>query len=169
MRPLLLLVSAAMLSLSAPAQSLKFAHIDSQKLLSELPTWQKAQTDLQGEQSKLEDQMKIMSNELQQKYTEYVQQRDSLPELIRVTKEKELQDTQERIQSFGQLAQQSLQQKEQTLMEPIVKAYQTAVEAVAKEGQYIYVFDVSSQVILYHSDQSIDISPAVLAKMKAAP
>lgn len=151
---------------SVEAQELKFAHIDSQKLLTELPSWQKAEEDLKAENSKLEDQMKIMSNELQQKYTQYVQQRDSLPDLIRATREKELQDTQERIQSFGQLAQQSLQQKEQALMAPIITALEAAIKSVAEEGKYIYVFDTSSQVILYHSEQSHDISAQVLAKMK---
>ncbi|MBQ2322946.1 MAG: OmpH family outer membrane protein, partial [Bacteroidales bacterium] len=117
------------------------------------------------EAKKLTDQMSVMQNELQQKFQDYANKRDSLPDLIRATIEKDLQDTQTRIQSFQQLAQQSLSKKEADLMQPILENYQKALEEVAKENNYIYVFDTSSQVLLYTSTQSIDASPYVKAKM----
>lgn len=153
------------MTFSAQAQDLKFAHIDSQKFLSELPEWTAAQTALQDEAKKLQDQMSVMQNELQQKFQEYTTKRDSLPDLIRATKEKELQDTQARIQSFQQLAQQSLQQKESTLLQPIIEKYNKAVQSVGKENNFIYIFDTASQVLLYTSEQSVDAAPLVKAKM----
>lgn len=51
---------AASMTISANAQDLKFAHIDSQKFLSELPEWTAAQTALQEEAKKLSDQMSVM-------------------------------------------------------------------------------------------------------------
>lgn len=156
-----------LMTLGAQAQELKFAHIDSQKFIQELPEAIKAQADLQAEAAKLEDQIKVMNNELQQKYADYIQKRDSLPELIRVTKEKEIQDTQTRIQEFQQVAQMSLQQKEQQLLGPVLESYQKALQAVGKENGFIYIFDTTSQVILYHSEQSVDAAPLVKAKMSA--
>lgn len=155
----------AVATISANAQELKFAHIDSQKFLSELPEWTQAQNTLQEEAKKLTDQMSVMQNELQQKFQDYANKRDSLPDLIRATIEKDLQDTQTRIQSFQQLAQQSLSKKEADLMQPILENYQKALEEVAKENNFIYVFDTSSQVLLYTSTQSIDASTYVKAKM----
>ncbi len=156
---------AASMTISANAQDLKFAHIDSQKFLSELPEWTAAQTALQEEAKKLSDQMSVMQNELQQKFQEYTTKRDSLPELIRATKEKELQDTQSRIQSFQQLAQQSLSKKESDLLQPIVEKYHKALEEVGKENKFIYIFDTASQVLLYTSEQSVDAAPYVKAKL----
>lgn len=148
------------------AQELKFAHINSQKFLAELPEFMQAQTQLQEEAKKLDDQMSVMQNELQQKFQEYANKRDSLPDLIRATKEKELQDTQARIQSFQQLAQQSLSQKEQQLLSPILDKYQKALDEVGKENNFVYIFDTTSQVLLYTSEQSVDVTPLVRAKLQ---
>lgn len=148
------------------AQDLKLAHINSQKILAELPEAIQAQNQLQEEAKKLQDQMTIMNNEAQQKMTEYITKRDSLPELIRATKEKELQDMQERIQSFQQLAQQSLSQKEQQLLTPIIEKVNAAIEAVGKENNFLYIFDTASQVILYAAENSTDAEALVKAKLK---
>lgn len=158
-------VASLFASQSAEAQDLKFAHINSQKILTELPEAIAAQNQLQEEAKKLQDQMAIMNSEAQQKMTEYISKRDSLPELIRATKEKEIQDMQERIQSFQQLAQQSLSQKEQQLLSPIIEKVNAAIDAVGKENNFIYIFDTASQVILYNSEQSVDAEPLVKAKL----
>lgn len=150
---------------SANAQDLKFAHIDVQKLLSEIPEKVAAEKTLQDEAKKLEDQLKVMGNDLQQKYQEYVAKADSLPELIRATKEKEIQDADQRIKNYQQMARQSLSQKEQQLLAPIIEKVQKAIDEVGADNGYIYIFDVSSQVILFHSDKSIDAAPLVKAKL----
>ena len=50
-------------------------------------------------------------------------------------------------------------------MQPIIEAYQKAIEEVGKENNFVYIFDTTSQVILYHSDASIDAAPLVKIKM----
>lgn len=147
------------------AQELKFAHIDTQKVISELPEHKAAEATLQDEAKKLEDQLKIMNNDLQQKYEDYMTKRDSLPDLIRATKEKEITDANTRIQSYQQMAQQSLAQKEQQLLLPIIEKFQKALDEVGTENGFVYIFDVSAQVVLYHSEQSVDAAPLVKAKM----
>lgn len=161
----LCLAAAATVSAVASAQELKFAHIDTQKLVSEIPEKIAAEATLQEEAKKLEDQLRIMNNDLQQKYTEYVANRDSLPELIRATKEKEIQDADQRIQGYRQMAQQSLAAKEQQLLAPIIEKVQAAINEVGAENGFIYIFDISSQVVLYHSEASVDAAPLVKAKM----
>lgn len=158
-------IAALGTSICAEAQDLKFAHLNSQKLLSEMPEYIQAQNTLKDEAKKLEDQMTIMSNEAQQKVTEYITKRDSLPELIRATKEKEIQDMQERIQSFQQLAQTSLSQKEQQLLLPLIEKVNNAIQAVGAENGFIYIFDTTAQVVLYVSEQSVDAEPLVKAKL----
>lgn len=155
----------AIVGVQASAQTLKFAHIDSQKFVSELPDYIEANKALQDEAKKLEDQLTVMRNDLQQKYQDYVQSRDSLPELIRATREKEIQDADQRIQAYTQMAQQSLSQKEQQLLQPIMEKVNNAIQAVGKEQNFVYIFDLSTSVILYHSEESIDAAPLVKAKL----
>ncbi len=161
-------IALSAVAVAASAQDFKFAHIDSQKLISELPERMAANETLQAEATKLEEQLRVMQADLETKYNEYLNDRETMPELIRATKEKEIQDANQRMQSYQQLAQQQLSQKEQQLIMPIIEKYQKAVEEVGAENGYIYIFDVSSQVILYHSDQSTDVSELVKAKMNAA-
>jgi len=147
------------------AQELKFGHINIQKLVTELPEKKAADAQLQAEAAKLQDQLKVMSEDLDQKYTTYLAQRDSLPDLIRATKEKEIQDLDTRIKQYNQMAQQTLAQKEQQLLQPIMQKVQNAITEVGQEQGLIYIFDISSQVVLYHSDKSIDCEPLVKAKL----
>jgi len=159
------LASALCVATAINAQELKFAHIDTQALVISLPEHQAAEAQLKEEAKKLEDQLTIMSSDIQQKYEDYMQKRDSLPDLIRATKEKEIQDANQRIQSYQQMAQQSLSQKEQQLQTPTLEKVQKALDEVGKENGFVYIFDISSQVVLYHSEQSIDAAPLVKAKL----
>lgn len=165
LKALFVVVATMMIGISANAQELKFGHIETQTLLADLPDKVAAEKTLQDEAAKLEEQLKIMSNDLQAKYEEYVAKRDSLPELIRATKEKEIQDADQRIQSYRQMAQQSLAQKEQQLLTPIIEKVQKAINEVGVENGFVYIFDLGSQVILYHSAKSVDVAPLVRAKL----
>jgi outer membrane protein len=162
---IVLMVSLATASASV-AQELKFGHLNVQQLISELPEKQAADRELQSEAQKLQNQLQVMSQELDEKYKNYMAQRDSLSDLIRSTREKEIQDYDQRIQNFNKLAQQSLSQKEQELLQPIIEKVEKAINAVGEEQGFIYIFDTSSQVILYNSDQSIDCEELVKAKLE---
>lgn len=164
-KTLLVAVATLTIGVVANAQELKFGHIDSQSVLANMPDKLAAEKQLQDEATKLEEQLKIMSNDLQQKYDEYITKRDSLPELIRATKEKEIQDADQRIQSYRQMAQQSLAQKEQQLLGPIIEKVQKAIDEVGKENGFVYIFELGSQIILYNSQQSVDVGPLVKAKL----
>ena len=61
----------------------------------------------------------------------------------------EITGLEQRIQTFQQNAQQSLQAKEQELLEPILAKARKAIEDVATEGDYTYIFDKSIGSILY--------------------
>lgn len=147
------------------AQDLKFGHIDIQKVVTELPEKLAADKALQEEAQKLDNQLKVMSADLEKKYTDYMTQRDTLPELIRATKEKEIQDYNQRIKQYNTMAQQTIAQKEQQLLQPIIQKVQKAIDEVGQENGFIYIFDVSTQVVLYHSSQSVDCGPLVKTKL----
>ncbi|MCU4163385.1 OmpH family outer membrane protein [Carboxylicivirga caseinilyticus] len=149
------------------AQELKFGHIDIQKVVAELPAKIEADKTLQSEATKLQNQLQVMQSELEKMYTDYVSQRDSLPDLIRATKEKEMQDKDQRLQQYSQMAQQEIQKKEQQLLAPIIEKVQKAIEEVGQEQGLIYIFDISSQVVVYHSEKSIDCGDLVKAKVNA--
>lgn len=163
----IVIVVAFTLSGKAVAQDLKFGHINIQELVAQLPEKLAADKTLQDEATKLQNQLQVMQSDLEKRYTEYMSQRDTLPDLIRATKEKEIQDQDQRLQQYSQMAQQSLGQKEQELLQPIILKVQKAIEQVGQEQGLIYIFDISTQVVVYHSPTSIDCAEFVKAKLAA--
>lgn len=149
----------------ASAQELKFGHINVQQLIAALPDKLVADKTIQDEAKVLQDRRTIMQEEAEKKFKEYLEQRETLPELVRATMEKEIQDIQQRLENFDTLAQQNLNKKQQEMYQPILEKIQKAIDEVGVEKGLIYIFDVSSQVVLYHSTASLDCEPLVKAKL----
>lgn len=152
-------------SVSTFAQSLKFGHIDSNKLLSIMPEKEEAQKQIQAAAAEYDTQIKAMREEAQTLLNAYVEQRDGLAEAVRADKEKEIQNLQTRMQEFDGFAQQALQKKQNELLKPIFDKASAAIKAVGAENGFTYVFDISTGVILFNSNNSVDIMPLVKTKL----
>jgi outer membrane protein len=79
--------------------------------------------------------------------------------------EKDIQDLQQRLENYDMLAQQSLSKKQQDLLQPILEKVYKAIEDVGEENGFFYIFDISTQVVLYYSDASIDCTQLIKAKL----
>lgn len=161
----IVVIAAVAFAGKTQAQELKFGHVNIQQMVAELPEKIAADKELQSEATKLQEQLQVMQQDLQTKYNGYMAQRDTLPDLIRATKEKEIQDYEQRMQQYSQMAQQSLGQKEQQLLQPIIMKVQKAIDEVGQEQGLIYIFDISTQVVVYHSEKSVDCAPLVKTKL----
>ena len=144
----------------------KFGHLKSADVLTVMPEFTKAQTDIQAMQKQYEDEMKRATDELTKKYTEYQQEQANLPKNIQERRQKELQELQEKGMQFQQDAQQQLQKSYADMMEPIYKKIEDAIKAVGQEGGYTYTFDLNRTEIPYVNEaQSTDVTAAVKAKV----
>ena len=137
-----------MLTLSSIAQN-KFGYIDSQELLMLMPERKTAEIEVQEFAKSLEAQLGSMTAEYQQSVQEYQANESTYTDLVKQDKVAEITSLEQRIQAFQQNAQQSLQAKEQELLEPILAKARKAIEDVATEGDYTYIFDKSIGSILY--------------------
>lgn len=150
---------------SAQAQkAVKLGHINSTELMGIMPGKDSVQTVLQNEISELEATLKTMEAELQQRFNEYQEKQAQWSDLIKQTKQRELQDMQARAQEFQSNAQETLQTRQQELLQPIIDRAKKAIEDVAKENGYTYVFDSGNGTLLYQSD-SDDLLPLVKKKL----
>ena len=143
----------------------KFGHINSQELLSLMPERTTAETSLQNYAKGLESQLTSMQTEYQSMVENYQNNEESYDDLTKQDKIAEIQSLQERLTTFQQSAQSSLQQKEQKLLQPILEKAQNAIDAVADKGKYTYILDSSSGFILYSKD-SEDILEKVKLELK---
>ena len=151
------------------AQTLKFGHIDFQKLFMSMPERDVATTSFEKVRADLESKFQAMQKEYGEKdkeYTALAQIKDANEALVKA-KQDEVLSLKERIQNFQQTAQESLQKEETKLMQPIIDKARKAINDVAKDLGLIYVFEENSPQasVLYHSDQSIDLTPLVKTKL----
>jgi len=157
-------VGLVALVISANLSAQKVGHIRLDSLINLMPESKDARQKGTDYYNKLEEQVKIMSGELQNKYEDYQKQAATMSDLIKQTKEKELQDLQKRIQDFQAQAQSDLQKKNDELSKPIYEKANKAIAAVAKENGYKYILDVSTGGVLY-SEPADDITPLVIKKL----
>jgi len=77
---------------------------------------------------------------------------------------KELQTKEQEILKFQQESQQQLAEKEQTLLQPILDKVNTAINDVATEDGYQFIFDLQSGVLLYYKEEA-DVTAKVKSKL----
>lgn len=144
----------------------KFGHVKSMEVITVMPEYTKAQTDIQAQQKQYEDEIKRATDELTKKYTEYQQEQANLPKNIQERRQKELQELQEKGMQFQQDASQQLQKAYTDMMEPIYKKFEDALKAVGQDGGYIYIFDLNRTDIPYVNETlSTDVTAAVKTKL----
>ena len=159
---------ALLLLLIAPMSvfAQKFGHAKFAEILTVMPEYTKAQTDIQAQQKQYEDEMKRASDELTKKFTEYQQEQANLPKNIQERRQKELQELNEKGMQFQADAQQQLQKAYAEMMEPIYKKIDDAIKAVGQEGGYVYIFDLNRTDIPFVNESlSTDVTPAVKGKL----
>ncbi len=146
----------------------KVAHLSLDSLVSSMPETKTAREQAQNYLKDLEKTVMSMEQELQTKYNDYLANEATMSDLVKKTKQEELQSLQKRIEDFKTQAQQDYQAKYQMLINPILEKAKKAIEIVAKENGYKYVLDSSAGFILY-SEPSDDILPLVKKKMASMP
>lgn len=150
------------------ANAQKVAHLHLDSLSNLMPETKVAKGVAEIYFNDLKKTAGAMEEEFQKKYNDYLQAEATMSELVKKTKQDELQSLQTRIQDFNQQAQMDYQKKSADLTAPIMEKAKKAIEAVAKENGYKYVLDTSAGNVLY-SEQSEDIILLVKKKLDSMP
>ncbi len=158
---------ALLLLLIAPMSvfAQKFGHVNTMEIVQVMPEFTKMQTELQTMQKQFEDEMKIMQDEYTKKGTELQQEAANLPQNIRDRRAKDLADMEMKLQQFYQDAQKQLAEAQQQKMQPIYQKLQDALKAVGQEGNYVYIFDLGSNIPYVSETLSTDVTATVKAKL----
>lgn len=144
----------------------KFAHCNSRAILLEMPEMAQATSELEVLAKQLQKQGEDMVAKLQAEYTE-LQEKVNQGLLSKIQQEQEGAKIQEKQQQLGLFEQEmglKIQKKEAELLEPILVKLNGAIEAVATENQYQFIFDQGTQMLLF-AEQSTDVNSMVKAKL----
>ena len=140
-------------ALTVSAQSkLKLGYVNSDSLMLVMPGVDSANTLLQSEYKSYQAQLSAMQAELNQKYQDYQTNLATMSELIKQTKMAELQDLNTRIESFTAKADTAFQKKKAELFKPLQQKAVKAIDEVAKENGYSYIFDSALGTLLFKTE-----------------
>lgn len=155
----------AALSVSAQQRPLKLGHIESSKLIAAMPEMAEAQKKLQAKQDEVQKESQNLREQYQKLITEYTQNQKTYSDIIRTSKEQEINELGQRIQKFEELAMNELQKSRDEVLQPVMDKATNAIKEVAKENGFTYIFDMNSGAIVYAAETSEDILPLVKKKL----
>ena len=151
----LIVLLLMILPLGAIAQEVKIAFVKTQEVFMAMP-------EVSGMEKQMADLNEKYRVELKQ-YSDFVAQQDSLTENIKLRRMQEIQDIQERMDNFVQVAQQDVQKKQQELLQPIQQKLHEAIQKVGEEKGYTYIIDPAA--LLYTGTNAVDATPFVRTKL----
>jgi len=159
-------LGVALFVMSGVAQAqVKIAHVNTAEILDAMPDKAKAEKSLENYYNELQSQLQTMATEYQNKMQDYEANQATMSNLVKQSKEKEIVDLQNRIQQFQANAENEFEGKRAELLKPILDKIQSAINTVGKEKGYTYILDLATGATVYVSDDAIDATNDVKAKL----
>lgn len=149
----------------ASAQTVKIAHVNTSDVMNAMPDKAKAEKSLEKYYNELQEQLKTMYTEYQNKLQDYQSNVETMSNLVKQSKEKELVDLESRITAFQGNAENEFEAKRAELLKPILDKIQNAINAVGKEKGYTYIIDLATGAAVYVGDNAVDCTKDVKAKL----
>lgn len=144
----------------------KFGNINMGQVFESMPERATIQKEMEDMQAKYEAELQKMGEEYQKKVSDFVAQQDSLEKNIAEARAQEIEQLQQRIQQFREMAAKNLQEEQQKRVAPIIEKINKAIQAVGEKQGFTYIFDTSAGNILYFSpSQCVDVLPLVKTEL----
>ena len=163
-----ILIALTLLASATQMQAQKFALIDLEYILSNIPAYERANEQLNQTSKAWQNEIEAVSNEAATLYKNYQNESVFLSEAQKkereqaiVDKEKEAADLKKKY--FGPEGE--LFKKRQSLVAPIHDEIYNAVKAIAQARNFKLILDRASDSAIIFASPAIDISNEVLAKL----
>lgn len=164
----ILLTLAVVVAACFGASAQKFALVDMEYILKQVPSYEMANEQLRQLSLRWQKEVEAVSRDADALYKKYLSDKVFLTEDQTkkreeeiVAKEKEASDL--RYKYFGPDGE--LYKKRQTLMKPIQDDVYNAVKKLSEERGYQCIFDRASSANIVYASPRIDVSNEVLAKL----
>lgn len=162
------LLSLVLMLLALSGMAQRFAFIDSEYIMENIPEVQAAEREIEQLSIQWQAEIEEKFAEIDRLYRDYQAQAPLLPEDMRrqreeriIQREKEAKEYQ--MQRFGRDG--DLFQKRQELIQPIQERIHKAVEEIATRGNYAVIFDKAGGLTMMFTDMRYDLSDEVLQRM----
>jgi outer membrane protein len=163
-----LFITSLMLILATISFSQRFAYVDTEYILKNIPAYQAAQNQLDNQAKQWQKEIEDIYAKIDKMYKDYQAEKVLLTEDMRnkreneiIEKEKEAKALQK--QYFGKDGE--LFKKRQELIKPIQDDIFNAVKEIAAEGNFSVIFDSAGGMSMLYTDPKYDKSDDVLEKL----
>lgn len=145
-------------------------YVDTEYILNELPEYSAAQEELNKLSERWQKEIEAKYEEIQKKKDALAKEAILLPEDVRSKREQKIKELeadarQLQRQKFGVKG--DLFQKRQELIKPIQEEVFKAIQQVAEQRKFSFVFDKANQSNLLYAKPKLDISERVLTMIKS--
>ncbi|HEY7897018.1 MAG TPA: OmpH family outer membrane protein [Gemmatimonadaceae bacterium] len=152
----------------AQATPVKLAYINSQKILAEAPGRAAAESTYNKEMATARVQIQQMDDSLKAMVAAYDKDAPSLDSARRDVRGAAIRNTENEFTQRATQLNNQMQQRQADLARPLMDQVTQVLDEVRTQGGYTMIFDVGAQgSALVSADKSLDLTDAVLAKLKA--
>lgn len=153
------------------ANAQKFAYVDTEYILDNIPEFTEAQAQLDEFSSEWQKEIESKFAEVDKMYKDYQAQSVLLPEDMKKTKEQEIVDKEKEAKNlqrtrFGKDG--DLYKKRQELVKPIQEKIYNAIQEIATNNNYAIIFDKGGSLTMMYANPKYDISDEVLDNLGAS-
>ena len=162
------LIAMGIFGLSTTSQAQKIGYVSADEIIALMPEASKVDAQLNEYQQALIQQAQIKKDEFNQKVAKFYTDSSKLSSSLKEVQRTELQKEVQELSGADQQIQQQFDAKRQELSLPIQRKLQGAIQEVAKENGYTYVFPREALLVM---PSSVDLGPLVKKKLgvKDAP
>jgi outer membrane protein len=149
----------------------KFAYVDTQYILDNIPEFAEAQAQLDELSAQWQKEIEAKFAEVDKMYKDYQTQSVLLPDDLKKKKEQEIVDKEREAKllqktRFGKDG--DLFKKRQELVKPIQEKIYNAIQDIATSNNYAVVFDKGGSLTMMYANPKYDVSDEVLDSMGAS-
>jgi len=161
----LLLIAVFTLGLGGVANAQKFGHIETDRLIANMPATKAMQVELEKMQKTYKDEITALAKKYEEKLKKYGAEEKAQTQETNAKRKVEVQQDRNRLAQAEQFATQEMQKKYQEKLKPILERAQKAIKEVAAAKGLAYIFDASAGKGLVVFEKGVDIYDAVKTKI----
>lgn len=150
-----------LMSTEALGQTISVAHVNTIELINAIPEKSQASERLATLSKNYKDELQVMQNEYNKKYSDFVTYQNTLAENIKVRRMQELTELEVRIQKFTEIAQKDLEEQERIMLEPLRQKVLNAIKIVGIEHKFTVVYDLADKAVVFVTPDAVDANPLV--------
>jgi outer membrane protein len=141
----------------------KIAYIITNEVFFLMPELKEVETKMTTKQEEIKKNIATMETEYNNMLERFKASTDSISPSVIADRQRQMEQLQERYETYAQNSSQELETLRQQLIAPVQQKFQKAVQDVGAEQGYTYIID--AQAILYVNPSAVNVGPLVKTKL----